>query len=445
MFILRDLITPLQEEFSNNEQGQKRRVWFAYTLLAIVVPFTSSITSNLLRALQTLFGLDIQSQRFYTFMASPTLPWQKLWKTMWRMIPSPATEERIVVALDDSINPKSGRKIFGCGFFHDHAAKGNQSSYPWSQCILAIGLLKKVKNRWACLPLDFRFYMMKKDIEDGSTTAIRKGKLLSFESKMEQAATMIREIQNFYHQGVLIVADSWFGNDGLWSRLDRGGEGAFHLLTRMRSNLTLYDFAPVPTRKQRAGRPRKYGKRLGSVNDCAGKWKENTQTYTVFLYGKKREVQAYSQTVMLKTMKCPVRVVWCYRKTRYVALMTTDLSLSIQEVIEYYGARWKIESGFKEIKQDIGSSKSQVRDADAVLNHLNFCMMATTLTWIYADRLQAAPDRKYKIRGRSGFAFSDVRRIMAEAALSEDFQSVCPLPEQRPQNSFVKTLLRMVA
>ncbi len=26
-------------------------------------------------------------------------------------------------------------------------AKGNQSSYPWSQCILAIGLLKKVKSR----------------------------------------------------------------------------------------------------------------------------------------------------------------------------------------------------------------------------------------------------------------------------------------------------------
>jgi Transposase DDE domain len=119
-----------------------------------------------------------------------------------------------------------------------------------------------------------------------------------------------------------------------------------------------------------------------------------SQTYTVFLYGKKREVQAYSQAVMLKTMKCPVRVVWVYRKTRYVALMTTDLTLSVEQIIDFYGARWKIESGFKEIKQDIGSSKSQVRNADAVLNHLNFCMMATTLTWVYADHLQTAPDRK---------------------------------------------------
>jgi hypothetical protein len=78
MFILRDLLTPLQEEFSNTKQGQKRKIWFAYTLLAVVIPFTSSMgSSNLLRALQTLFGLDIQSQRFYTFMTS-TLPWKGL-------------------------------------------------------------------------------------------------------------------------------------------------------------------------------------------------------------------------------------------------------------------------------------------------------------------------------------------------------------------------------
>jgi hypothetical protein len=29
MFILRDLLAPLQEEFSNTKQGQKRKFWFA--------------------------------------------------------------------------------------------------------------------------------------------------------------------------------------------------------------------------------------------------------------------------------------------------------------------------------------------------------------------------------------------------------------------------------
>lgn len=443
MFILRDLLTPLQAEFSNTAQGKKRKVWFAYTLLAVVVPFTSSITSNLLRALQTLFGLELKSQRFYTFMASPTLPWKGLWKTMWGMIPSPSIADRIMVALDDSINPKCGKKIFGCAHFHDHAAKSNQSSYPWSQCILAIGLLKKVKSRWACLPLDFRFYLMQKDIEAKSSTVKRQGKVVPFQSKMEQAATMIKEIGDYFQQSVLIVTDSWFGNNGLWSRLDCGSNGFFHLLSRMRTNITLYDL--TPTQKHKVGRPRKYGKRLGSVDECAARWKENSRTFTVFLYGKKRQVQAYSQTAMLKTLKCPVQVVWVYRKTRYVALMTTDMTLSVEQIIEYYGARWKIESGFKEIKQEIGSSKSQVRNADSVLNHLNFCMMATTFTWVYADRLQNAPDRRHKIRGRTGFAFSDVRRIISEAALSSDFNRICPMPGQTPQKSFVNTLLRMVA
>jgi hypothetical protein len=46
---------------------------------------------------------------------------------------------------------------------------------------------------------------------------------------------------------------------------------------------------------------------------------------------------------MLKTFKCPVRVVWVFRKMQWVAMFTTDLELSVTQIIEYYGARWKIE------------------------------------------------------------------------------------------------------
>ena len=447
MFILRDLLPPLQQAFSNTQQGQQRQVWFIYTLLAVVIPFTSSITSNLLRALRTLFGMEIESQRFYTFMASTTLPWRALWKTLWGLIPDPTTSGRILMTLDDTISTKTGRKIFACGHFHDHAAKSNQTLYPWSQCIVAIGLLKQVKGRWASLPLDFRFYLMKKDVEANKRTTKKRNKPVPFESKMEQAAVMLKGVFDFYKLPVLVITDSWFGNNGLWSRLDQGRNGDFHLLSRLRSNITLYEHTPVMPagEKRRRGRPRKYGDRLGSVDQCAGPYRELAQTLSVFLYGKQRDVLAYSRTVMLKTMKRKVRVVWIFRKSSYVALVATDLSLSVEQMIEYYGARWKIEAGFKEIKKEIGSARSQTRDAHAVLNHLNFCMMAATLTWIYADRLQHEPDRKYKIRGRASFAFSDVRRIIAEEALNPDFQSICPSHVQSPQNSFVKTLLRMVA
>jgi hypothetical protein len=447
MFILRDLLTPLQAEFSTTQQGQKRKIWFAYTLLAIIIPFTSSMTSNLLRSLQTLFGLDIKSQRFYTFMATTTLPWDALWSALWSLIPEVLTDGRLLLALDDSINPKSGKSIFACGYFHNHATKGNQTSYPWSQCILMLGLLKQVKSRWVCLPLGFRFYMMQKMIVANCINTVQKGKVVTFKSKMEQAANMITAVFAHFHHPILIVADSWFGNDGLWSRLSRGNHGDYNLLSRLRINIILYGFPSVnqPGGKRDKGRPRKYGKRLGSVADCAVRFKEKAKTYSVFLYGKQRDVTAYSQTAMSKTLKCPIRIVWIYRQTRYVALFTTDLELSIEQLIEYYGARWKIEAGFKEIKQEIGSSTTQTRTPDAVINHLSLCLMATTLIWVYADRLEKTPDRRHKIRGRSSFAFSDVRKMMAEAALHPDFQSVCPLPMQVPQKSFVKTLLRLIA
>ncbi len=176
-------------------------------------------------------------------MASPTLPWISLWRTMWGLIPTLAT-------------------------------KDNQTSYPWLQCILAIGLLKKV--------------------------------------------------QAYYKKTVLAVTDSWFGNNGPWAPLGKGADGKFHLLSRMRTNITLYDFTPLRADgEKRRGRTRKYGDRFGSVDECAARWQAMAKSYTVFLYGKKREVQAYSHIVMLKTMKCPVNVVWVYRKTRYVTLMTS--------------------------------------------------------------------------------------------------------------------------
>ena len=146
---------------------------------------------------------------------------------------------------------------------------------------------------------------------------------------------------------------------------------------------------------------------------------------------------------MLKIFKCPVRVVWVFRKTQWVAMFTPDLELSVTQIIEYYGARWKIQSGFKELKQDIGSRTSQCRNAQAVNNPLQFCMMASTITWIYVDRLKANPERRHKVRGRT--AFSDVRRLIAEAALNDDFDRVCPKPGNPTKNSLVAVLLRMVA
>lgn len=444
MFILRDLLLSLQTPFSDSKLGRERTHWFVFTLLAVIVPFTSSMSSNLLRSLQTLFGLALNQRRFYTFMASPKLPWESLWRILWSQIPAPAVEGRLLVALDDSINNKTGRKIFGCGFFHDHTAKLNQPTYPWSQNLVSIGLLKTIKGRWSCLPLAFRFYFMKKDLVAQSVTSKKSGATVLFQSKLVQAVEMLCSVAaHFANLPVLVVTDSWFGNAGLLRPLNESAY-RFDLLSRLRANITLYDLPPQRHAHQR-GRTRKYGAKLGAVSTLAADRRDQAEKLWVFLYGKQREVLAYEQVVMLKNLRCPARVVWVFRKTQWVAFFTTDLTLSVQQIIEYYGARWKIESGFKEIKQEIGSARSQTRNAHAVINHLNFCMMAATVTWIYADRIKADPQRRHLVKGRTSFAFSDVRRLIANAALSQNFLRLWPSPHKSRQNTFISLLLRMVA
>jgi len=44
-------------------------------------------------------------------MASNKLPWDKLWVKLWDTIPDPLTDGRLLVALDDSINPKPVKKF----------------------------------------------------------------------------------------------------------------------------------------------------------------------------------------------------------------------------------------------------------------------------------------------------------------------------------------------
>ena len=444
MFILNDILSPLQNAFSSANLGRDRGHWFAYTILAFIIPFTTSISSNVFRCINTLFGLNVNRRRFYTFMASNKLPWDKLWHTLWNMIPNPLSDGRLLIALDDFINPKTGRKIFGCSHIFDHAAKANQSKYPWAQNVVLVGLLKRIKGRWACLPLAHRFYLPKKAIEANLENMKVAGKDSSFQTKLDQAVEMVIQLaRHFVDVPITVVCDSWFGNDGLFKPLRKHLGASVQLLSRLRSNTTVYTM-PYNGTSKKQGRPRKYGHRLGSCAEMAARMKSEASCHRVFLYGHYREVMASTKVVMLKTLKCPVRVVWVFRKTQWIALFSTDLDLTTEQIIEYYGARWKIESGFKEIKQDIGSSKSQTRNAYAVMNHISFSMMAATITWIYGARLENVPERRHKVKGRNSFAFSDLRHIIAKAALTDDFDAICNKKQKLPRKSFVDALLRMV-
>jgi hypothetical protein len=439
--ILPVLATQFQALFPATEHGQQRGRWFILTLQAILVPITASRTSNLLRTIATLFGVVIAQSRYY-IMASVKLPWARVWETLWRAIPDPLTAGRLLLALDDWINPKTGRKVFACQTTFDHAAKTNQSPYPWAQTIVTVGLLKVIHGRWSCLPLAFAFYLRLHTLRDHCIRV--SGEALRFQTKFAQAVALIRRLGVVFPTvPVLVVCDSWFGNNGLFKPLRQELGPRAQLLSRLRTNAALYD---LPTRTPGvSGRPRKYGARLGSAELLADTLRPSAQSYTLNLYGKLRTVIAAERLVMLKTLRCQVRVVWVFRHTQWLALVTTDLDLSVAQIIEYYGARWKIEAGFREIKQEIGSAETQTRNPDAVTNHLNFCMAATAITWIYGAHLEQAPPRRYPTTKRTEYAFADLRRRLAQDLGGEGFGIDCGGANKPTQNPLIAAVMKLVA
>jgi len=76
-------------------------------------------------------------------------------------------------------------------------------------------------------------------------------------------------------------------------------------------------------------------------------------------------------------------------------------------MIEHYSARWKIESGFKELKHEIGALDNQARKKESVENHFELCCMAVTMTWIYAMKREKAPAKR--LQNLRTFTFSDIR------------------------------------
>jgi hypothetical protein len=412
------------------------------TLQAIIVPITASRTSNLLRAIETLFGVRVAEWRYYTFMASVKLPWERLWALLWSLIPNPLTDGRLLLSVDDSINPKTGKLIYACQTTFDHAAKANQTRYPWAQTIVTVGLLKKIHERWCCLRLAFALYLRQKTVATGYVGPGRQK--MVFRTKFEQAVSLIDRIAHaFSSVKILVITDSWFGNHGLLKPLRSQFGARADMLSRLRVNRALY--AIPESEPSRPGRPRKYGSRLGSVADMAHALQAQAKPYTLHLYSGLREVLAIDRVVMLKTLRCRARVVWVYRKRQWVALVTTDLALSVEQIIEYYSARWKIEAGFREIKQEIGSAATQTRNPDAVTNHLHFCMAATTITWIYAEHLPQAPARRYASTKTTEYAFADVRRSFATALSKEGFDTDWPDNQKPSQKSLFSAVMQLVA
>ena len=214
----------------------------------------------------------------------------------------------------------------------------------------AVGVLIGRRSQKFCLPL-------KINIQDGIRKAADwDGSTISEENHILQMIRNGSEAAKVFGKSVILLDRYFLSVPALRLLNILNGEKQEELLTivtKAKKNCTAY-LPPPPREPGKKGRPPKKGDpvKLDSLfNDHKAKFRKAT----VIAYGKKKEVEYYC-----------INLLWglkLYQKLRFVLvkwdgvtsiLVSTDLALQPTKIIELYAWRAKIESMFREMKQQIG-------------------------------------------------------------------------------------------
>ena len=65
---------------------------------------------------------------------------------------------------------------------------------------------------------------------------------------------------------------------------------------------------------------------------------------------------------------------------RYFLVFTTDLTLEIPKILEYYQQRWQIETAFRDAKQTFGLSGYRLKSRKSINRFVQLSFIAASLT-----------------------------------------------------------------
>ena len=271
-----------------------------------------------------------------------------------------------VYVYDHTSAVKTGKKQYGLHFFRNfkhQKGRVNQSKFHFGHEFGALGLLCQTATDWLLFPVWVR--------------------LIVPQTVRDKGDAVLKRICSKIPRG-LIIFDRGFARRKVFEMLLGLGH---HILCRAKSNAVFYRL-PKPPKHRGPGRPKKYGDRL---NIRRLRYKR--------LSIMDKEYQVASQVA--RTRMCPVDVRFVVIRTRpkrskpyrYFCVFTTDLTLEIPQIIEYYQQRWQIETAFRDLKQQFGFSAYQVKSRKSINRFLQLSFLAASLTKLIFSLPQPAEKR----------------------------------------------------
>jgi hypothetical protein len=206
-------------------------------------------------------------------------------------------------------------------------------------------------------------------------------------------------------------------------------DGGVTLIPRLRHDAVGWDDPVYGGR----GRPPKRGRQWA----LADLWKAGPrETLTAHLYGKLVEVSVVMREVWLRDVTAKVRVVVVEGVERPFLLVCTDLTLTAQQILELYAARFSLELAIRDLKGFFGLGDYQATTTVAfcrfvLLSCVACCLGRLLLHQGHVDAWLPEPSNAPVSETRSSFA--RLRRGLRGVVLKQFIFSKFP-----PQADFEK-------
>jgi hypothetical protein len=275
------------------------------------------------------------------------------------------TGRRVFVAVDDTVCVKVGKGFAGLGWHHDPMNRQHPRQISHGHCWVCLALLaEQIPGHWVALFLGSALYRQQ------AVCGPQRG----FLTKLMLAAQLASDLFVPAGKMMVLVADGAYARTEFVHALRAEGR---HLTSRLRRDTGFYDLPPVRKKGQK-GAPRKYGK-----HHPAQEWAATMQRWhaaTLTLYGKTAHLKIKSRVVIQPTFRMRMRLVAVkWGKRPVVFLFSTDTTMTAEEIVRVYCARFAIETGFRDSKQLFGFSTYQVRSEQAIERIVQLCLWAQTL------------------------------------------------------------------
>lgn len=292
----------------------------------------------------------------------------------------------LVLGLDETIERRWGRRIAARGIYRDAARSSKTvtnktSGLRW----LSVQLLARVP--WApkiwglpvltALAPSARYYESRGRRPQNLT---------------DRAKQVILQVRRWVPQRVLIfVADSSYAVLDLLAWCQRL---PVTLIVPLRLDAALFAPAPQPRRAQK-GRPRLKGRRLPTLAARLRSRHTPWQRRRVHWYGRGLiTVEVTTGTaIWYHSGKVPVPIRWVLVRdplgrfeTR--ALLSTDLSLSAQAIVELYSRRWQLEVTFEETRAHLGIETQRQWNPKAIQRATPVLLGLFSVVTLMVHRLQ---------------------------------------------------------